>query len=101
MTQSMLILIGTKKGAFVLEGDNGRKNWHLRGPYCEAWPLNHVIGDPATGAIYATGGNEWFGPAVWKSDDLGETWTHSSEGLAYPEGEDPIKAGWSLSPGTD
>jgi len=97
----MLILIGTKKGAFILEGDSDRKDWHMRGPYCEAWPLNHVIGDAATGTIYATGGNEWFGPAVWKSDDLGQSWTHSSEGLNYAEGEDPIKAGWSLSPGRD
>jgi photosystem II stability/assembly factor-like uncharacterized protein len=60
-----------------------------------------VIGDAATGTIYATGGNEWFGPAVWKSDGLGQSWTHSSEGLNYAEGEDPIKAGWSLSPGRD
>ncbi|MFA9474237.1 MAG: exo-alpha-sialidase [Filomicrobium sp.] len=101
MTTRMLILIGTKKGAFILEGDSDRKDWHMRGPYCEAWPLNHVIGDAATGTIYATGGNEWFGPAVWKSDDLGQSWTHSSEGLNYAEGEDPIKAGWSLSPGRD
>ncbi len=101
MTKRMLILIGTKKGAFILEGDSDRKDWSLRGPYCEAWPLNHVIGDATTGTIYATGGNEWFGPAVWKSDDLGESWTHSSEGLKYAEGEDPIKAGWSMSPGAD
>ena len=39
--------------------------------------MNHVVGDPATGTIYAGGGNEWFGPAVWKSTDLGATWTHS------------------------
>src|SRR5204862_651269 len=39
----------------------------------------------------------WFGPAVWKSDDLGQTWTHSSEGLAYAAGEEPIKAVWSLA----
>ena len=101
MTTRMLILIGTKKGAFILKGDSDRKDWHMRGPYCEAWPLNHVIGDAATGTIYATGGNEWFGPAVWKSDDLGQSWTHSSEGLNYAEGEDPIKAGWSLSPARD
>ena len=69
----------------------------MRGPYCEHWPLNHVVGDPETGAIYAAGGNEWFGPAVWASRDLGATWTHSSHGLAYAEGETPIKTGWSLA----
>ena len=60
--------------------------------------MNHVVGDPETGAIYGAGGNEWFGPAVWKSTDLGETWTHSSDGLAYEAGEEPIKAVWSVAP---
>jgi photosystem II stability/assembly factor-like uncharacterized protein len=38
------------------------------------------------------------GPAVWKSADLGATWTHSSAGLAYAAGEEPIKAVWSVAP---
>jgi photosystem II stability/assembly factor-like uncharacterized protein len=59
--------------------------------------MNHVIADPTTGTIYAGGGNEWFGPAVWKSTDLGATWTHSSNGLAYDSGEDAIKSVWSLA----
>ena len=84
MTTKVLILVGTKKGAFVLESDAARISWELRGPYCETWPMNHVIADPATGTILAGGGSEWFGPAVWKSGDLGATWTHSSAGLAYP-----------------
>ncbi len=95
---SVVLLIGTKKGAFILESDADRQSWKLRGPYCETWPIYHLIADPASGTIYGGGGNEWFGPAVWKSDDLGETWTHSSEGLAYETGEQPIKAVWSLAP---
>jgi photosystem II stability/assembly factor-like uncharacterized protein len=94
----VLVLLGTKKGAFILESDTLRRSWSLRGPFCETWPLNHAIADPATGTIYGAGGNEWFGPAVWKSTDLGESWTHSSEGLAYREGEEPIKMVWSLAP---
>jgi photosystem II stability/assembly factor-like uncharacterized protein len=97
MTNKVLILVGTKKGAFVLESDAARQSWELRGPYCETWPMNHVIADPATGTILAGGGSEWFGPAVWKSGDMGATWTHSSAGLAYPQGEAPIKAVWSLA----
>jgi len=98
MASRILVLVGTKKGAFILESDAGRRRWALRGPFCQAWPLNHVIADAAGGAIYAGGGNEWFGPAVWKSTDWGETWSHSSDGLAYAEGETPIKAVWSLAP---
>jgi photosystem II stability/assembly factor-like uncharacterized protein len=97
MAQKVLVLIGTKKGVFIAEGDNSRRSFDIRGPFCETWPINHVVADPATGTIYAGGGNAWFGPAVWKSTDLGETWTHSSEGLAYAEGEKPISSVWSLA----
>lgn len=99
MAAKVLVLLGTKKGAFILESDADRRDWALRGPFCETWPMNHVVADPAAGTLYAGGGNEWFGPAVWKSADLGETWTHSSDGLAYPAGEAPVKAVWSLAPG--
>ena len=98
MAQKVCVLVGTKKGAFVLDGDAARKTWSLRGPFCEVWPINHVVADPGSGALFGAGGNEWFGPAVWKSTDLGRNWTHSSEGLAYAEGEEPIKAVWSLAP---
>lgn len=97
MTEKVVLLLGTKKGAFVAEGDAGRRSWAIRGPFCEAWPINHAIADPVSGTIWAGGGNEWFGPAVWKSTDLGRTWAHSSEGLAYAPGEEPIKSVWSLA----
>lgn len=98
MATRVVVLVGTKKGAFILESDAARRSWSLRGPFCEAWPVNHVIGEPASGRIHAAGGNEWFGPAVWTSKDLGASWTHSSEGLAYGEGEPPIRSVWSLAP---
>ena len=88
------VLIGSKKGAFVLESDSERRDWRVRGPLCEHWPLTHVAADLADGTIYATGGNAWFGPAVWKSNDGGTTWTHSSQGLAYPQGEMPVQCAW-------
>lgn len=99
MAATVYVLIGTKKGVFILHSDAARGAWSLRGPFCEAWPINHVIADPASGVIHAAGGNAWFGPAVWSSPDLGETWTHSSAGLAYPPGEEPIRSVWSLARG--
>ena len=101
MATRVLVLLGTKKGAFVFESDANRRSWELRGPFCETWPMNHVIADRDTGTIYGGGGDAWFGPAVWKSTDLGTTWTHSSEGLAYEAGEEPIKSVWSIAPGAD
>ena len=100
MGTKVLVLVGTKKGTFIFDGDAERRSWALRGPFCETWPMNHVIADPTSGTIYGGGGNEWFGPAVWKSTDLGRTWTHSSEGLAYEPGDDPIKSVWSVAPGS-
>jgi len=96
MVQDTILLVGTRKGVFIAASDAARQHWSLRGPFCETWPINHVIAD-ATGTIYAGGGNAWFGPAVWKSTDLGKTWSHSSAGLAYAEGETPISAVWSLA----
>jgi hypothetical protein len=101
MPGKVLLLVGTKKGAFILESDERRHSFALRGPYCEAWPINHVIGDAKTGTIYAGGGNAWFGPAIWKSSDLGAKWTHSSEGLAYAPGETPVSSIWSIAQGAD
>lgn len=99
MAKKVHLLVGTKKGAFIVAGNARRNGWTLRGPFCEAWPINHVAADATSGAIYAGGGNEWFGPAVWKSTDLGANWTHSSQGLAYGKGDEPIKAVWSLAGG--
>jgi photosystem II stability/assembly factor-like uncharacterized protein len=78
-----LLLVGTRKGCFLLESDADRRDWTLRGPFCEGWPVYHVVHDPASDAIYAAAASEWHGQAVWRSPDRGETWTHSSEGLAY------------------
>lgn len=99
MDPTIRILVGTRKGAFVMSSDAGRRDWTLAGPFCDTWPVNHVVADPATDTLYAAAGNEWLGPAVWKSTDGGATWTHSSRGLAYAAGETPIKSVWSLAVG--
>src|SRR4051794_34485826 len=78
-----VLLVGTRKGCFLLESDGERRDWEMRGPFCEAWPVYHAVHDAASGTIYAAAASEWHGSAVWRSDDLGATWTHSSEGLAY------------------
>ena len=97
MTRTML-LVGTSKGAFVLDGDEARTDWSLRGPLCEGWPIHDLQWDPATQSIYAGGGSPWYGPAVFRSDDLGETWTHSSEGLTYGDDGPKIPTVWNVTP---
>jgi hypothetical protein len=78
-----LLVVATRKGCFLLESDGDRRDWSLRGPYCEGWPVYHAIYDPGSGSIYAAAASEWHGSAVWRSRDLGETWEHSSEGISY------------------
>ncbi|WP_226782030.1 sialidase family protein [Oceaniglobus trochenteri] len=73
MAQSVQVLIGTTKGAFVLQGNEARDHWTVSGPHCDGWPINHVIGDPETGTLWAAGGGDWHGAGVWRSTD-GETW---------------------------
>ena len=97
MGKRVQLLVGTKKGAFILDGDARRREWSVRGPLCEGWPIHDLIEDPASGAVFAAGGSPWYGPAVWRSDDRGVTWTHSSAGLTYGDEAEPIKTIWSLS----
>jgi photosystem II stability/assembly factor-like uncharacterized protein len=81
-----VLLVGTRKGCFVLESNGDRRDWNLRGPFCEGWPIYHAVHDRASGTIYAAAASEWHGSSVWRSPDLGETWQQSSEGLAYDDG---------------
>jgi photosystem II stability/assembly factor-like uncharacterized protein len=85
MPQTVL-LVGTRKGLFVLESDADRRDWNVRGPYCEGWPIYHAVHDRDSGTIYAAAASEWHGSGVWRSPDLGETWELSSEGLGYADG---------------
>jgi hypothetical protein len=90
MAQTVL-LVGTRKGCFVLDSDEDRRDWTIRGPYCEGWPIYHAVHDAESGAIYAAAASEWHGAGVWRSSDLGESWELSSEGLAYGDGDGELK----------
>ena len=69
------LLVGTTKGAFLISGGTDRSGWTIGGPYCNGWPINHMIGDPETGTLWAGGGGDWNGAGVWRSDDGGASWT--------------------------
>jgi photosystem II stability/assembly factor-like uncharacterized protein len=97
MTRTML-LVGTKKGAFIIDGDERRSDWSIREPVCDGWPIHDLQWDASTGSIYAGGGSPWYGPAVFRSDDLGKTWTHSSEGLTYGDDGPKIPTVWNVTP---
>jgi len=101
MTKRVRLLVGTKKGAFILDSDESRRDWSISAPLCEGWPVHDLIVEPGTGAILAGSGNAWYGPAVWRSDDGGTTWSHSSNGMTYGDEAEPIKTIWSLASAPD
>jgi photosystem II stability/assembly factor-like uncharacterized protein len=101
MAGRVLLLVGTRKGAFMLDGGTDRRDWSMSGPLCEGWPILDVTYEPSQGLLYAGGGSPWYGPAVWRSPDLGATWTHSSTGLTYGDGEPAVTRVWNVTPGGD
>jgi photosystem II stability/assembly factor-like uncharacterized protein len=100
MASRTLVLLGTRKGAFTLDLDARRGPGILRGPFCEAMPIQHLTWDGRRGALLAGAGSPWYGPIVWRSTDLGDTWTNSSIGLTYGDTEaDPAVVNvWNITP---
>jgi photosystem II stability/assembly factor-like uncharacterized protein len=96
MPERSVLLVGTRKGAFVLESDRRRQKWSLRGPFCEGWPI-HAMTMDSSGALLAAGGSGWYGPAVFRSEDRGKSWTHSSAGLTYGDDGPKIPTVWSVA----
>jgi len=69
------VLVGTRKGAFILTSDGKRKDWKVDGPHFAGWEMYHLKGssvDP--NRIYASQTSGWFGQIVQRSDDGGKTW---------------------------
>jgi hypothetical protein len=96
----VVLVLGTKKGLFVLESDESRSSWSQTGPFLPGDEINHGMLDSRTGAIHATANNPWFGARVSTSKDMGANWTHSENGPKFPEGsEKTVARGWHVEPG--
>jgi photosystem II stability/assembly factor-like uncharacterized protein len=84
------VLVGTKKGAFILTSDGKRQNWDVAGPHFAGWELYHLKGSPVDpNRIYASQTSGWFGQIIQRSDDGGQTWQtpgSSPDELAGPDG---------------
>jgi photosystem II stability/assembly factor-like uncharacterized protein len=69
------VLVGTRKGAFILTSDASRKSWKVEGPHFAGWEIYHVKGSPANpDRLYASQSSGWFGQVLQRSDDGGKTW---------------------------
>ena len=69
------VLVGTKKGAFILNSDGKREKWSVSGPHFAGWEIYHLKGSPKDpNRIYASQTSGWFGQIIQRSDDGGKTW---------------------------
>ena len=69
------VLVGTRKGAFVLSSDGKRQKWDVSGPHFAGWEMYHLKGSSADpNRIYASQTSGWFGQIIQRSDDGGKTW---------------------------
>src|SRR5919206_254298 len=107
---SVRVLVGTRKGAFILSSDGKREKWDVSGPHFAGWEVYHLKGSSADpNRIYASQTSGWFGQIIQRSDDGGKTWfqpgtpageTTTSDALHYPP-EGKLRAYRSRTGGND
>ena len=88
---SVRVLVGTRKGAFILTSDGKRQRWEVSGPHFAGWEIYHLKGSPVDpDRIYASQTSGWFGQIIQRSDDGGKTWhqpgTPAGEPTTTPDG---------------
>lgn len=78
------VLVGTRKGAFVLTSDGKRKDWTVSGPHFGGWEIYHLKGSPVDPSrLYASQSTGWFGQLIQRSDDGGQTWAPVDKEFHY------------------
>jgi hypothetical protein len=78
------ILVGTRKGAFILTSDGKRDRWEISGPHFGGWEIYHVKGSPADpNRLYASQSSSWFGQVVQRSNDGGTSWEPVGNKFVY------------------
>ena len=83
------VLVGTRKGAFILTADGKRDRWSISGPHFAGWEVYHIKGSPADpDRLYVSQSTGWFGQIIQRSDDDGKTWKVPG-GEKIPEPYDP------------
>jgi photosystem II stability/assembly factor-like uncharacterized protein len=78
------LLVGTRKGAFVLTSDGNRRKWEVSGPHFAGWEIFHLKGSPVDpNRIYASQTSGWFGQVIQRSNDGGKTWETGGNEFSY------------------
>jgi len=78
------VLVGTRKGAFVLTADGSRKSWDVSGPHFAGWEVYHLKGSPVDpDRVWASQTSSWFGQVIQRSTDGGRTWEPVGNKFVY------------------
>ncbi|HMR67812.1 MAG TPA: exo-alpha-sialidase, partial [Anaerolineae bacterium] len=78
------VLVGTRKGAFILSSDERREAWEVSGPHFAGWEVYHLKGSPADpNRLYASQSTGWFGQLIQRSDDGGQSWEPAGNEFVY------------------
>src|ERR1700739_3318516 len=78
------VLVGTRKGAFILTSDGTRNRWDVEGPHFGGWEIYHFKGSPADpNRLYASQSSSWFGQVIQRSSDGGRTWETGGNKFTY------------------
>ena len=95
------VLLGTRKGAFILQSDRRRKAWKMKGPFLQSSPVFHMIFDTRDGkTIYAAVNSGHFGPTVQRSRNFGKTWENAEKPPRFAEGSGlQVENVWHVEPG--
>jgi photosystem II stability/assembly factor-like uncharacterized protein len=84
MMTGVRVLVGTRKGAFILTADGKRERWDVSGPHFAGWEIYHLKGSPVDpNRLYASQSSGWFGQTIQRSDDGGKTWEPVGNEFVY------------------
>lgn len=102
-SETLRLLVGTSKGAFIYTADRSRREWEMHGPYLHGWEVYSMLGDHrGTPRLLAGTSHEAYGPAIRISEDFGETWRQVENGPQYAsESGHTVKRIWQLMPGNE
>jgi len=90
------VLVGTRKGAFILDSDAARRRWSVDGPLFAGWEIYHMKGSPVDpDRIYAAQSSSWFGQIIQRSDDGGRSWAQPGSSRAGDQADPDLPRGES------
>ncbi|MGA2665912.1 MAG: exo-alpha-sialidase, partial [Nitrososphaerales archaeon] len=102
MNERTLLMVGTKKGAFVFESKDGKRTWRSTGPHFKGTQVYHLAYDPRDRSVLAAVDSFVWGPTVAKSGDGGRTWKESKKPPKFPKGSElAVGKVWHIQPANE